>query len=317
VTRPNIGCFIPTPGRLSLLRTLNSIKVQGLLPGDDIIIVGDGYHQPSKDVVDMFGPPFRYVATQKTRTWGHDQCNYGVKHVMGDYIVAQDDDDIFLPRAFDEMRSIAGKLPHPKPIIGRVMTPFLGMLWTAPGQEPLDGHVLVVPNDKTKLGFWGREYAGDQKWLSSSLQPYEEFVWADRCWTLTRPTMKLWPRLSPARPNTENEVWYNFHRDEDGIWEKSPLILLHMWREPEAEHWFARIAMQRTSMMSIDEYEEVIQWAAWAGQGSDVWFRVAEPQKKSPLLPALRRSGYTTHIKDEEYCFEWPPGRTFEPREEL
>jgi len=308
--RPNIGVFIPTPGRVSLLRTLNSVLCQGLEGGDDILVVGDGYSQIAKDIVDLFGSPFRYVATRRTRDWGHSQVNYGLKHVRGDYIVGQDDDDIFLPRAFDEMRDIISKLESPRPIMGRVMSPFLGILWKEPAQPPFDGHCPVIPNDKKKVGYFGLEYAGDQKWIECCFTNYDKCTWADRIWSLTRPEMKLWPRPNPDTVNTMDTYTLNFHRDDNGIWEEKPAIVLAMKRE--GEHWNARLYML-TVIATIDEIEEVVQWAAWAAQGSDVWVQV--PHSQSMVVPALVRSGFQLHEQTQdmvEYTKDWPP-HTFEP----
>lgn len=307
--RPTIGVVIATPGRRSLLRTINSIQYQGLVPGDDVLIVGDGFHQPTADLVAAVGAPFRYVATEKTRDWGHSQQNYGLKQVGGDWLLLQDDDDVFLPRAFDEARNIISKMKEPKPLVGRVMTPYLGILWTAPGKEPLDGHCLVVPNDKSKVGYFGTEYAGDQVWLASNLSAYESYVWADRIWTLTRPTGKLWPRRQQC---SGAEAW-TFHRDDGGVWGE-PLCHLVMTRGPEDEHWSARFQASPEARATEEEVKEVVEFAAWAGQGSDVWF-VADA-KDSSLLYCLNQTGYQMHQVTESYAefvFEWPPHK-FEPR---
>lgn len=307
--RPTIGVVIATPGRRSLLRTLNSIMMQGLEPGDDVLVVGDGHHEPTKELVDMMGSPFRYVATTKTRDWGHSQVNHGLKSVGGEWLMLQDDDDVFLPRAFDEARAIISKLDTPRPIIGRVMTPFLGILWTEPGKEPLDGHCLVVPNDKKKLGYVGLEYAGDQKWLQTNLDAYETYTWADRIWALTRPKNKLWPMLSMRRG--EDFVSYTFHRDEGGVWGEVPTATLEMSRTSK-DYWTAFVQHRDTT--TVEELREVVEFAAWAGQGSDVWLTAVRAGDRR-LIAAANRSGYVLHTNDGlllEYVFEWPPHK-FEP----
>lgn len=307
--RPAIGVVISTPGRPSILRTLNSIKMQGLEPGDDIIVVADGHHEPTKDIVEMFGPPFRYVATQRTRDWGHSQVNHGIREVTGDWVIIQDDDDVFLPRAFDEIRLIVEKLEGPRPIIGRVMTPYLGILWTAPGREPLDGHCIVVPNDKKKIGYFGSEYAGDQKWLATNLEAYDTYSWADRIWTLTRPTGKLWPSLWYR--DVDRIGWF-FHRDEGGVPATEYCTGLRMARHDDI--WKGAIHVE--GGLTEEEMREVLEFAAWAGQGCDVWMRFYRvPQA---WIPVANACGYQMHQITEgwtEFTFEWPP-HTFQPPEQ-
>lgn len=288
---------------------MNSILYQGLIPGDEVLIVGDGYHEPTADLVEMMGWPFKYVATRKTRDWGHSQQNYGLQHIGGDWLLLQDDDDIFLPRAFDEARDIIMKQDEPKPIIGRVMTPYLGILWTAPGVEPLDGHCLLVPNDKEKLGYFGPEYEGDQKWLASNLDAYDKYAWADRIWTLTRPTQKLWP----VRVAASGACVWTFHREKDGFYDSEHIGQLVMIRDRQHDQWHATFS--KASPYTEQECKEVAEFAAWAGQGSDVWFRtsISEPIMNVALL----MSNYKLHIRSPEvmeYTFDWPP-HTFIPPE--
>lgn len=305
--RPTIGVVIATPGRRSILRTMYSILMQGLEPGDDVIIVGDGHHQPTADLVTMMGPPFRYVATTRTRDWGHSQVNYGIEHVKGDYVVIQDDDDIFLPRAFDEMRLIISKLESPRPIIGRVKTPYLGILWTGPRVEPLDGHCLVIPNDKKKLGYFGLEYAGDQKWLATNIDAYEVYSWADRVWTLTRPTWKMW--ALQRQPN----VWV-FYRDEGG----APSAVAEAWLQLKIEDEHVRVFCNvlNPKGLSSEECCELAEFASWAGQGNDTWFEFNENQN---MIHALNTMGYQFHQelypKRLEFTHDWPPHTFYSPEE--
>ena len=107
-----LGIVISTPGRRTLSRTLASILYQkaGV---EDVLVVGDGFDLATRDLVEFYADepfrlPCRYVATAKTRDWGHSQVNYGLQHVRGDYVTNQDDDDIYLPRAIEEVvRAVA------------------------------------------------------------------------------------------------------------------------------------------------------------------------------------------------------------------
>lgn len=310
MSRPTLGVVIPTPGRRSIFRTLNSIKAQGLEPGDDILIVGDGFHKPTAGLVEMMGPPFRYIATTKTRDWGHSQFNYGVQHVRGDWVTGQDDDDIYLPRAFDSMREIVAT-GEPRVILGRVMSPYLGILWTEPQREPLDGHCILVPNDKKKLGCCGVEYAGDQVWIQTSLAAYESYTWADRVWTLTRPVWQLWCFRV-------NEYLWHFHRTKDGLWDTSPTFWLHL--EPAGDHMRANYGVTSPECApTMPEACELAEFAAYAGQGSDVWFEHHGTYQDEMIAPGLLATGYVEHESTatfKDYTHTWPP-RRFVPDESL
>lgn len=299
--RPSIGVVIATPGRRSILRTLASISYQGIEEGDDVLVVGDGYHEPTAELVSFLGAPFRYVATEKTRDWGHSQFNYGLKHVRGDWVTGQDDDDIFLPRAFDEIRSIVEGLKDPCPIIGRVVTPYLGILWTEPGRQPLDGHCLVVPNDKSKLGYMGLDYAGDQTWLASNMAEYDTYTWADRVWTLTRPHWKLWPVLLEVTGACR--VWV-FYRDEGGT--QGTERVAELMTCFKHGHWNASPSF--SVGVTDEEIREVMEFAAWAGQGEDVWVRISALMERA--ADQARASGYEMHREEDgvlEFVSEWPP----------
>jgi len=306
VSRPTLGVVIPTPGRRSLLRTLNSIKAQGLEPGDDILIVGDGFHKPTAAIVEMMGAPFRYVATAQTRDWGHSQNNWGIQNVKGDWVIMQDDDDIFLPRAFDTMREVIAR-GGPRVIIGRVMTPYRGILWSAPQVEPLDGHCPLVPNDKKKLGHYGLEYAGDQVWIRTNLEAYDSYSWADRVWTLTRPVWQLWCfRVSES-------LWH-FHRSSGIIWETSPTFWLHL--EQAEGHMRANYGVIPPEVApTMSEACELSEFAAYAGQGSDVWFECDDTFQGESLAQGLIATGFELHQNTptfKDYTHAWPP-RRFEP----
>lgn len=322
---PTIGIIIATPGRASLYRTLRSIAYQGLLPGDDILVVGDGFHEPTKRLVEAFGPPFRYVATERTRDWGHSQLTWGLKHVRGDIVTYQDDDDIYLPRALEEMRRLM--VEHPDaPMIGRVKTPMWGLLWHEPGMKSLlDGHCLVAPNDKKKLGYVAHEYHGDQVYISTTIEHYPTINWVDRVWTLTRPTWKLFPRRGDAPPAYQQ----NFDREfverlpsvagrphqgpNDWMWvftsqergPQHPVAALKLF-EDEGQTWAVMSYVPSDDAQEV--IEELVEFAAWAGQGADVSFGTLATDEE--IIVELKKKGFKEHMTGKtlhDYSMEWPP----------
>lgn len=261
------------------------------------------------------------MATEKTRDWGHSQQNYALQHVRGDYLIYQDDDDCFLPRALTEAVKLIEGLDPPRPVIGRVKTPNLGILWQRPiaSEAVLDGHCLLVPNDKAKLGHFTDSYSGDQAYIHHSLKSYQEWAWADRIWTLTRPHWKLWPMLALEGNNS----WgCDLHRDEDGApGERIANVLLEP--DDEKDLFYATIEAE-VDNITIGEYMEIAEFLVYAGQSKDIWIKTKPSE--GALALALRQTNFKEHSRTAtyvEYTHDWPPdfwgpvapfNETFDPK---
>lgn len=99
-----ISIIIPTIGRRSLKRTLESISTQ-IWKQDEVIVVGDGMQDGARKMTTSFGGCFRYLETKQTRAWGDAQRSYGMDVAKGTYLAFMDDDDIYLPGALETMHS--------------------------------------------------------------------------------------------------------------------------------------------------------------------------------------------------------------------
>jgi glycosyltransferase involved in cell wall biosynthesis len=104
-----LSVVVPTLGRDTLERTLASIDAQ-LDRRDEVVVVADG---PSAAVVarevlyrfaDDGDPAFRMYETPLTRCWGNAQRDVGVRLARGTHLLFVDDDDEYLPGAFDIVR---------------------------------------------------------------------------------------------------------------------------------------------------------------------------------------------------------------------
>jgi glycosyltransferase involved in cell wall biosynthesis len=312
-TTKSLGIIISTPGRASLYRTLHSIFYQQA-PVEDVLIVGDGHHEGTSDLVCLLadsGYPVRYIATEKTRDWGHSQLNYALKHVRGDYVVVQDDDDIFLPRALNEMARLVSEFESPRVLMGRIKTPNHGLLWQQAGPKAvLDGHCMVAPNDKRRLGWFDPAYNGDQCFIHTTVRNYKNISWADRVWTLARPHWKLWPSQMLEVPSG---VWaVDFYRSDDigpfatpGISRYGRIATLAS--SSDGDRHMVR-ATRREETPTIEEWREIAEYAVWAGQGKDCWLRIVDADE--PLLEqALLVANYKEHVRTDdfvEYTHDWP-----------
>jgi glycosyltransferase involved in cell wall biosynthesis len=294
----SLGIVISTPGRRSLGRALDSILYQrsGV---EDVLVVGDGFDGATKELVEFYatlGLPARYVATVKTRDWGHTQVNYGLDHVKGDYVTYQDDDDIYLPRAIEEMVHLASEQRDPQPIIGRVVTPRFGLLWQRPNVTScLDGHCIVLPNIKRKLGWMASVHSGDQCFLHTSLRNYDNWQWCDRVWTLTRPA---WPLHARAQVSHAGGWLWSLYRDNF----PAPVAILSLDKDPDSDRCIAKLDHHD---LSRDELVCALQFMVYACQGNDCWFRFHDADNMR-LRGALVDANFKEHTTTE-FTHDWPP----------
>lgn len=199
----SLSIIIPTPGGgRPLKRCLKSIASQPLLPGDEVLVVGDTTDGPLPDVealVADFGPPYRYLTLDtEEHSWGHDQINHGMTVATGEYLVFQDDDDVFTEGAFGSIRlaieECRAKHGEDRPHLFRFVTRFRTLVWGAHpvlAQDHVGGHCAVFPNKKAYLAPWGPHYQGDYSFIRDTLDKWPggdgAVVWREEVISLARP----------------------------------------------------------------------------------------------------------------------------------
>lgn len=194
---PTISVIVPTQGKPTLERMLDSVRDQ-LLPGDEVIVVVDTFEMPHHEFQDIrqraesYGPGFMaFPHDAGHHDWGHSQINYGLTLAEGDYIHANDDDDIYLPGALAVMREAI--VAHPGRVFLFRFRSYLGgmVFWLQPGlvrQGCIGGHCLLQPNLPGKCGQWGAHYEGDYTGIVDTLSRHEEPpVWVDHVIACQRP----------------------------------------------------------------------------------------------------------------------------------
>jgi glycosyltransferase involved in cell wall biosynthesis len=209
MTQPTLSVIIPTQGRDTLNYCIQTIGQQTLIPGDEIIIVGDGAQKEVEAAIEAIGEPFRYVQGEHTNDWGHTQINQGMQLAKGDWIAYTDDDDGFLPRAFEAIRariSLGNKAPH----LFRFYTNDKHLVWRALDQGHISevligGHNLITPRQVGYMGVgnWTPRYRGDFDWVRGVLDAYpkREWQWCEEILTRQRPDRILswWAVRSPEQ----------------------------------------------------------------------------------------------------------------------
>ena len=198
---PTLCVIIPTAGRQSLRRTLDSIAPQ-VLAGDGCIVVGDVFDGPlpQTEAICREYDFVRYVEYAWTgHMFGHPQFEYGQSLVTQDWIVGQDDDDIFTADAFAAIRAAIAYAEEPRPLLFRFKSYFDGLVfWHTPGPEwvrpgHIGGHCLCLPNVAGKIGLRARDgtyrYESDYDWVADTLKKWEpvEPLWCNHVISIARP----------------------------------------------------------------------------------------------------------------------------------
>jgi glycosyltransferase involved in cell wall biosynthesis len=131
--RPTFSIVIPSAGRPSLVRTVESLVGQ-VEPGDEIIVVVNDY-----------------------RDGGNRGRQEGMAKASGSHILFCDDDDVFLPHALAAVRQFASEHPGRIGLFRRVFNPPGVIQWSDPvlRRGNLQAQCICVPNAPGRLGTWG------------------------------------------------------------------------------------------------------------------------------------------------------------------
>jgi GalNAc5-diNAcBac-PP-undecaprenol beta-1,3-glucosyltransferase len=107
---PKVSVIIPTIGRKSLIRTLESVLNQ-TYQNLEIIITDDTEGGKAKPLIERYltDPRIKYVINTKYKHGPSGNKNNGLDNITGDYFTIVDDDDIILPNAIEELLSVAIK----------------------------------------------------------------------------------------------------------------------------------------------------------------------------------------------------------------
>jgi glycosyltransferase involved in cell wall biosynthesis len=175
---PRFSLVIPTISRPTLVRCLLSLRGQDWQPGDEILLVGDGPQEAAAAFWNQLDLPGRYIETPtKLGHWGHGIRNWVNEQRLarGSHLLNLDDDDAYTPGAIAAIRAKVRQEPD-APHIFRMRDTTDGMLrWKV--REAVHGNVgtpmIVVPNDRAKLGTWASRYGGDGDSIREALEHYK------------------------------------------------------------------------------------------------------------------------------------------------
>jgi glycosyltransferase involved in cell wall biosynthesis len=159
-----LSIIVASSGRPTLSRTVESIVTQ-MQPGDELL-----------------------VDVNNDAPWGHAARNRLMPRATGDFLLFLDDDDAYLPYAFDAVRSAIGQNPG-RIHMFRMRYPDERELWSTQKIEcgNVSTQMVVVPNKTNLLGQWGGRYEGDFDFIASTCSQMGEPVWCGETITLVRP----------------------------------------------------------------------------------------------------------------------------------
>lgn len=105
---PKVSIIIPSIGRESLIRTLESVLNQ-TYQNLEIIITDDTEEGKAKPLIEKYltDPRIKYVINTKYKHGPSGNKNNGLDHITGEYFTIVDDDDIILPNAIEELLNVA------------------------------------------------------------------------------------------------------------------------------------------------------------------------------------------------------------------
>ncbi len=180
-----LSIIVPTHDGIGLDTLFTSVKDQ-LLPGDEVLIVGDTHDGPLPEtVMDMIGKArCNYLPFDAGHhCYGHCQINEGIGWANGDYLMFIDDDDCIPGGALDRIRRAIAEQVEPRPLMfkfwSRRHNCALPVEHTI-RESAIGGHAMVVPNVPERLGRWECRYAGDYDWIVSTVALWPSGVaWYD------------------------------------------------------------------------------------------------------------------------------------------
>jgi hypothetical protein len=238
--------IVPTCGRRTLQRTLESIGQQALIDGDEVLVVADGPQPLASNLFRTCGLPGQCLETSATHDFGGTQRNRGMDLASGDYLLFIDDDDVYGPGAFTVIRSALKAAPQCPHLFKMRFAASGRTLWAhrVVTLENIGTAMIVFPN-RPQLRRWDSWHGHDYRFIADNLPlwPADSLVWREEIIALIRPRYE----------EPERARWIPTSASESRRVEKCP------FREPldtPGEDGRARCLMLQQILGPVDQ-----QWA--------------------------------------------------------
>ena len=203
--RPDLSVIVPTIGRPFLEHTLRSMLLQQTTLTWEVVLVGDAHGEEwTKALTELPAMLDRLeIPDGHLQFWLHDggqhivgmpQRQFGMTVARGRWLAFMDDDNVYLPGAFEAIRQgieqvevwkIRGEDSWVPPVLlYRWIRPPANrreIFWDRPtlhsiieqGPGHIDAKNIVCPNVPEQLGTWGMFYEGDFQFVKETIALHE------------------------------------------------------------------------------------------------------------------------------------------------
>jgi hypothetical protein len=169
-----LSIVIPTCGRPTLARTLQSLAEQPLDPSDEVLVAGG----PVCRMIPAAHYGATYVPVPAGKDWGCRERTEAIARAGGTHLAFIDDDDWWLPGARAAIADAMEKTPT-VPVLFRMRYRTGRELWAEPELRVgnVSTQMILIPNDANRLGKWTKRREGDYDFLASMRWPRTDIVW--------------------------------------------------------------------------------------------------------------------------------------------
>ena len=176
---PSISFIIPSIGRDSLNRTLESLRDQ-LSPRDEAIVVFDGRDGVAHFIDQIAGlaPKAQFIVLPNgpSGDFGGVCRNAGIRLATCDFLAFIDDDDVYDANAVETIRLALMSEPDRPHMFRMSRSTYHDELWKVPrlAEGNVSTQMFVTPNIPEKLGKWTERYQGDYDFMISTVAYYAD-----------------------------------------------------------------------------------------------------------------------------------------------
>lgn len=208
---PKLTVVVTTTGRRSLALTLDSIKRQELLRGDQVLLVHDGpVSVDTERLWERVNLPGQLIVLNDgpCQDWGHTPRNRVSHLVTEGYVLHFDDDDRYRPEAFAAVRRQTALHPGAF-LVFRMRTTSGQVLWQSRTLETDNvGTPMFVYPAGIPIAQWESFYGGDSRFARETvaLNPDRHLVFVEDVIADVRPPESL---KANARAISTKAEWFD------------------------------------------------------------------------------------------------------------
>jgi len=201
--KPALSVVIPTVGRPTLVRTLDSLDAQSERAQLEVFVVADtfGGITPDLELARHHVQSQRDSAVFHWREydgglhcWGHPQRMLGGRSATGSFVWYTQDDNAAAEGAAAAILDAIAHQSHPRPLFFRWLSPWRETIWRDQHlmMGNIDADCLVLPKRVAQQVTWGLRYEGDYDAAVDVMRIADgEVDWDDRIISIARPDSTL------------------------------------------------------------------------------------------------------------------------------